>query len=302
MTNMSHISLKLFLLLFWCLNSFALQAKEERFSVRLIWQGLNLSEHNIATIHDFRTRYPHVSFHHFISPRYDLRENTSDISLKIAFERLWRKGDRLGVYLAAWRELTDRSEILRRRAPSFWTLGNEVCSDDCGLTIPLTVFTKDDLYKLIQTHLTALQDYTTFKGKIDSFMVAGWLNSLVITDSAHQNGLLYNASKISLENSKHIFDGFPLENWLVESWGADSSNLERFFPSIIRRRKLQNLPENTFVLDYHDVSKIHKMLTDSFSNESQSTIRLAVFLETSYMFRKRLEESYQTLAAFLEKD
>jgi len=125
---------------------------------------------------------------------------------------------------------------------------------DCerGHDVPLSIYSKDDLSKIIQTSLSVLAQngYTNIR----SFRAGGWVANQAVLDALAENNIANDSSAVSrdLLLSK-IDEGSPLAKILGNLWS--DQNIFKVNPYSLQTNSGNNIvefPDNAALADYVD--------------------------------------------------
>ena len=72
------------------------------YSLHIIWDGLEVEQRNLSKLVQFREENKDLPVIHHISPRY-VTDSMSRYKIKDTLEKVFRKGDEVGIYLSGWR-------------------------------------------------------------------------------------------------------------------------------------------------------------------------------------------------------
>jgi hypothetical protein len=117
------------------------------YSLHIVWEGLEVEDYHIKKLEKFRGEHPDISVIHHVSPLY-ATSAMSRYDLKKNLEKVFRKGDQMGVYISGWKSVVEEAGVKFRSENSFW--GNKLREDCtvCGSEIPITSYTKSELEKI----------------------------------------------------------------------------------------------------------------------------------------------------------
>lgn len=196
----------------------SLAANTVTIDVTVHWEGRDLHAPNVDALERMRKTYPDIPVTHFVNPVYFLDEAKATENLN-AMQRVFGNQDEVGLYLAPVENLVKEAGVILKLAPSFWGYADEgeICENDCGLDVPLTVYTREETLKILSAaHRTLVQaGFTNPK----SFTVRGWMEAPFLTQLAGSFGYRFDLSPIDPSLVTPKLREFPLSAWVAERWG-----------------------------------------------------------------------------------
>jgi hypothetical protein len=186
--------------------------------VTVHWEGRDLHAPNVDALERMRKTYPDIPVTHFVNPVYFLDEAKATDNFN-AMQRVFGNQDEVGLYLAPVENLVKEADVILKLAPSFWGYADEgeICENDCGLDVPLTVYTREETLKILSAaHRTLVQvGFSSPK----SFTVRGWMEAPFLTRLAGSFGYRFDLSPIDPGLVTPKLREFPLSAWVTERWG-----------------------------------------------------------------------------------
>ncbi|SMF54877.1 hypothetical protein [Pseudobacteriovorax antillogorgiicola] len=304
MRQISHKNYKLHLLCFLISAALALPlvAANEKpslyFTISLIWTGSHLHSHNIEALQDLRKKHPKIRFHHLVSPAYFVSQNAKknrDIIMSLI-----QRDDQVGIYIAPWRSIVEKSKTLFRVSPSFWGPKEDGCHTDCGNSVPLTIYQEDDIKRIFKTSLDILKTSGLPVGQ--SYAVSGWQHSADIVSAAATLGLKFDFSPIPPSRIERRLHHFPIFSWTFENW----QQFEKF-PYPMQSPTDSHvifIPQNGGVVDYNTSNELVSYFQETINTklEAKSLYNLVIHQETAATFLPRLHATLQALKDLAEKN
>ena len=188
-----------------------------RVLLSVIWEGYEISAHNIAAIEGLRAQMPEWPMTHFISPAYFLHPTFTNEKMAL-MQRVIKKGDAIALYLQPWKSITEDAGLLFRNRPTFWgtPVNKQECSLDCGRQVPINIYDEREVQAMVDSSLRAmrLRGFETVTG----FMAAGWLSSDAVLEGVAAAGLKEDFSPIAPEIVAPKLKGYPLMQWIQATW------------------------------------------------------------------------------------
>lgn len=265
------------------------------FLVSVIWEGEHVRPYNIEAIKRFRERFPELRLLHFINPTYFVRPGVDHEALRSLMNQVIRPGDEIGMHLQPWKSLADSAGVPFRYNPTYWgyALDKVDCEVDCGKEIPLMVYPKEDIAKLMQ-HGLNLMEQQQF-GKIKSFVAGGWLASNEIWDVMSQNHLEYDFSAVPPSLLKKRLGAFPIFNWINFRWNKITPFLQPYGIKTTDGKVLE-IGTSATATDYLTVPEATQLFQSYLDYRRQKTDPILIYhisfhQETALQYLPRLTET-----------
>lgn len=185
--------------------------------VTVHWEGRDLHAPNVDALERMRKTFPDIPLTHFVNPVYFLDEAKATDNLN-AMQRVFGPQDEVALYLAPVENLVKEAGVILKLAPSFWGYSDEgdICENDCGLDVPLTVYTREESLRILSAaHRTLVQaGFSSPK----SFTVRGWMEAPFLTQLAASFGYRFDLSPVDPGLVTPKLREFPLSAWVAERW------------------------------------------------------------------------------------
>jgi hypothetical protein len=270
-----------------------------RMILALSWEGRDLRAENLEAIDAFRKRFPELKVMHFVSPAYFARDPAkADEHAKLVKERVLA-GDAVGLLLNGWKSVATAANVQFRGHPTFWgaTLRPVDCQDDCGLEVPVNIYTVQDLRRLIAYGAQTLERHGL--GRPIAIQTGGWVASPQVIESAAAEGMRYDFSAVPTSLIYGRTRHFPLLSWVTNLW-KDITPATGPYELRIGTTQITEVPQNLAAVDYLE----EKDATAAFSawldkalargtEAPPATVTLGLYLETSNLMRPMLSHIMQ---------
>lgn len=275
-------------------------------SIGLIWEGIEILDHNIQSIVEFRRRHPDINLIQFLNPAYYTKK---DGLVKIYNNKIHSTiypDDIIGLHIHPWKNLVHAAGIEFRKEPTFWgyDLEDQYCKVDCGHEVPLSVYKKEEIRSLISYSLKLFKENHINEPQI--FMSGAWMGSPQILDTLMQNNIFYDASAISPTIIKDKIKYFPLADWLNNLW----SNLK--FPLqpqlyYTSHGLLKQMIHNGGPLDHRQNKEILSTFINLTNSRQASTeknifFHLDIYQETAWQHLPRLKNLISKIKSICAKN
>jgi hypothetical protein len=220
------------------------------------WEGRDLHAPNVDALDRMRKTFPDIPVTHFVNPVYFLDEAKADENFN-AMQRVFAPQDEVGLYLAPVENLVKEAGVILKLSPSFWGYVDEgeICENDCGLDVPLTVYTREESLRIFSAaHRTLVQ--AGFANP-RSFTVRGWMEAPFLTRLAASFAYRFDLSPVDPNLVAPKLREFPLSDWVSERWSMlakpDAATLETFAKS---HPLVRAIPQRGGIMELNDLRDI----------------------------------------------
>ena len=284
----SHILLSLSLVGWIFAWSVPVRAAEQwPLQVVLYWEGHGLDEPNLEALEKLRIAYPELTLSHLINPSYFLDGELSESNLS-AFNRVLKPDDEVGLYLSSIQPLIELANIRMRFQPTFWGHldDREICQKDCGLDVPLSGRTREELLRLFSSADSALKQ-AGFRD-MKTFAARGWLGNRLLQTIAQS--FAYNRDLTALDPRllSPKLRAFPFYRWAKDRWDEEASLTVPEIASFASSRVTQG-----GTLDFNEASEIIARFDKV--NPALKPFQIALSQETAYFSSRRLQSVLKNL-------
>jgi len=238
--------------------------------VTVDWEGRDLREDNLRAMEALRARFPQVKIIHFLNAAYYEKAlaNAADVTARV--NRVLRPGDEKGLHIHGWKRLFDASAVTFRGSPTFWgtTIDpkSRECLDDCGHEVPISLYSSDELRRVVRFSLDTLE--ANGFGRAKSFRCGGWIAKPAVRDAVAAEGLTYEHSEVPVAFLEAKLGGLPLFAWLSEVWPtATPLSQPHFLPT--STTSLVEVPDNGALADY----VVAQQMIDVFEKNKAELLR-----------------------------
>lgn len=215
------------------------------------WEGFSLEDNNIEAFKKFRDDYPQIKIVHFLNAAYFLQPGIDLAAVSKKINSVIREGDERALHIHALENLLNAAGVAYREYETFW--GRETSEPIFGVRghdVPLTLFSEEEIRKLIRTSVQILEQ-NGFKN-IKSFRAGGWAASPVVLSALVKEGFLVDSSAVPPEIIKNSTGGdLPLYNNIVNKLWTDtniqSDNAYEIKTSV---GNIVEIPNNFALADY----------------------------------------------------
>jgi hypothetical protein len=220
------------------------------------WEGRELHAPNVDALERMRKTFPDIPMTHFVNPAYFLDEAKASDNLA-AMQRVFTAQDEIGLYLAPMDTLVKEAGVILKLSPSFWGYMDEgeLCENDCGLDVPLTVYTREESLRLFSAAHRALVQ--TGFSDLQSFTVRGWMEAPYLTRFAAAFGYRYDLSPVDPQLVTPKLREFPISAWVAERWSmlsqTDSSSAGKMLSS---HPQVQPVPQRGGIMELNEQNEV----------------------------------------------
>jgi hypothetical protein len=270
-------------------------------AISMQWEGETLSQHNLDAITKFRENYESISMMQFINPVYFTKPKADATNIRQKINSVIRKNDAIGLQLLGWQSLVKDSGVIFRNSPTFWgnTISAKACSVDCGHEVPLSVYSREELVKLMK-HSIELLTANGFKTP-SAFMAGGWMATNQVLEAAVISGLKYDFSGIPPHIVQEKIRQFPLYQWINELWDKTTA-LSQPSPLPTQVGWIEEYYNNGGTLDYiteKDIVDMYHGYANLLKQDPSKAylIHIGLYQETAAKTLPRLEAALQKIFA-----
>jgi hypothetical protein len=269
--------------------------------VTVDWEGRDLRDDNLTAMVHLRTMFPQVKIIHFLNAGYYTKEGVKDADVTERINRALRPGDEKALHIHGWRRLFEAAGDTFRSSPTFWgtTLDphSEACLDDCGHEVPISLYTTDELRRVVKFSLDKLE--TNGFGRAKSFRCGGWMAKPVVRDAIAAEGLRYEHSAVPTVFLQPQLGTMPIYGWLSDLWKG-TTNTSQPYSIATSSTPLLEVPDNGALSDY--VSS--QQMVDTFEANKAAfladrsknvVVSIGFHEETAASYAPRLEAALQRI-------
>ena len=204
----------------YCLNSSKLLAAQLDAYLVVRLEGRSLEEPNLEALDSLRKKFPELVAIHLINPSY-FKDNPQSASNLEAIQKRIGTKDEVGLYLALSQSLVKAANLIPIHKPTFWGYGDEICTSDCGLQVPATVYNRADIAQLFWVAHESLKaaGFT----QTTSFAVNGWLSPAGIAEIAEDFGYKNDLTGIDPKLVQAQLKEYPVADWIKDVPGPVST-------------------------------------------------------------------------------
>lgn len=217
--------------------------------VTVDWEGRDLLDKNLQAMRDLHTHFPKVKVVHFLNAAYFTKEDANANDAKARITSTFAPGDEKGLHIHGWRRLFEASGVAFKSGPTFWgtTLRPNECIYDCGHEVPISLYSADELRKVVKFSLDTLEDQGF--GRAKSFRCGGWMAKDTVREAVAAEGLVYEESAVPTDFLAPQLKGRPIFSWLGELWKG-TTELSQPYTISTPAGSLVEVPDNGALADY----------------------------------------------------
>ncbi|MES2744739.1 MAG: hypothetical protein V4655_04890 [Bdellovibrionota bacterium] len=243
------------------------------------WEGRALEEPNLDALDAFRKKFPDVPVIHLINPTY-FKENAklSGDNLEAIKKRIGDQ-DEVGLYLVPSGNLLRAADVMPLRKPTFWSYSEEICTTDCGLSVPLTAYSRADVAKLVFSAHSIMSEFGF--SEMQSFAVHGFVAPAGIQSLAQSLGYANDLTAVDKTMLKNYLKEYPVGQWIASSEESDPVE------------NLKTWTQAGGVVEFTNDDEVIKRFTEFFKKDSDKSdaFIVSVSQENVFMNSLRLEKT-----------
>jgi hypothetical protein len=219
--------------------------------VTVDWEGRDLRDDNLRAMQDLHARFPQVKIIHFLNAGYYTKQGAVAADVTARVNRAIQPGDEKALHIHGWKRLFEASGVTFRATPTFWgtslNANGRECIDDCGHEVPISLYTTDELRKVVKFSLDTLE--RNGLGRAKSFRCGGWMAKPAVRDAIAAEGLAYEHSAVPTVFLQPKLGTMPVYGWLSELW-AGTTNVSQPYKIATATTPLTEVPDNGALADY----------------------------------------------------
>ncbi len=219
--------------------------------VTVDWEGRDLREDNLLAMQQLHARFPQVKIVHFLNAGYYTKQGARPSDVTARINRAVLPGDEKALHIHGWKRLFEASGLTFRASPTFWGTSVDVrgreCLEDCGHEVPISLYTTEELRKVVKFSLDTLENNGF--GRAKSFRCGGWMARTNVRDAIAAEGLKYEHSAVPTVFLEPKLRGTPIYSWLDELWRG-TTNVSQPYTLVTATTPLTEVPDNGALADY----------------------------------------------------
>ena len=242
----------------------------------LVWDGQDLSEHNLSALAEFREQHRDLSIVHLVSPAYFTKTKADKAAVTATLRSLIQPQDQIVVLLGGWKSLVASAGVIYRQAPTFWssaaTPGD--CAIDCGSDVPLHIYPDADIAKILAKGLSTLAA-NGFERPI-GVSVQGWMASPQLHEAAVRAGLKYDLSAVAPDLLMKRLKNYPIYAWARALW-PDLTTHSQPFKVTTDAGSITEVPLSLATMDYLTSKDVDSIFREYLQHLQKTPNRDLVF-------------------------
>ncbi len=217
--------------------------------VTVDWEGRDLRDDNINAMKNLRERFPQVKIVHFLNAAYFTKSDADAAAAKAKIESTFLPGDEKGLHIHGWKKLFEAAGTTFINTPTFWgtSLRPNECIYDCGHEVPISLYSTEELRKVVKFSLDKLEEHGF--GRAKSFRCGGWMAKENVREAVAAEGLKYEESAVPVTFLTPKLRNYPVHGWLTELWDGTTETSQPYkIPT--PAGELVEIPDNGALADY----------------------------------------------------
>lgn len=217
--------------------------------VTVDWEGRDLRDANVQAMRDLHARFPQVKVVHFLNAAYFTKGDSHDEDARARIASTIAPGDESALHIHGWKRLFEASGVTFKSAPTFWgtSLRPNECIYDCGHEVPISLYSAEELRKVVRFSLDTLE--ARGFGRAKSFRCGGWMAKDAVREAVAAEGLLYEESAVPTTFLQPKLQGTPVLGWLGELWEGTTETSQPYTIAT-SAGELIEVPDNGALADY----------------------------------------------------
>lgn len=219
--------------------------------VTVDWEGRDLREDNLRAMENLHARFPQVKIVHFLNAGYYTKQGANETDVTARINRAILPGDEKALHIHGWKRLFEAAGVGFRASPTFWgtslNANGRECIEDCGHEVPISLYSTDELRKVVKFSLDKLEGQGF--GRAKSFRCGGWMAKTTVRDAIAAEGLAYEHSAVPTVFLQPKLGTTPVYGWLSELWQG-TTNVSQPYTLATATTPLTEVPDNGALADY----------------------------------------------------
>ncbi|MBX9766904.1 MAG: hypothetical protein K2X47_06500 [Bdellovibrionales bacterium] len=201
--------------------------------VSVDWEGSALKDKiidpvQIEKFRRFRELAPDTPLLQLVNPALFTKRGADKVRIAEQVRSVMKPGDELGIHIHGWKNLVEAAGVTYRDSLSIYDteLARDPdlfqCDDDCGYGVPLTVYSTEDMRKLLKFSVREFRDVGLDQGYNTprTFRAAAWVYGLALYRALIAENFELDVSPISYEEK------------IARDWAFAPKALEGTLPKI----------------------------------------------------------------------
>jgi hypothetical protein len=268
------------------------------------WEGMQISESNLAVMESFRDDFPEVPITHFLNAAYFTKPDADGAQIVEQTRRVLRDHDELGLHIHGWQSLFEASGVTFRTTPTFWGSVSG-CEYDCGHQVAISAYSTEELRRVIAFSLDELESHGF--GRATSFRSGGWMGRANVLEALAAEGIERDNSAVATV----FFDdeAWQVENlyaWLTELW-AGITRTSQPYRVTTPAGEILEIPDNGALADYVTGDEMLEVYQACLAYkrahpQEHVTLNFGFHHETAQSYVGRVEDGLRKIYAAAEAD
>jgi hypothetical protein len=267
--------------------------------VTVDWEGRDLRDDNLRAMQNLHARFPEVKIVHFLNAAYFTKSDADAADAKAKIASTILPGDERGLHIHGWKRLFEAAGVTFRNTPTFWgtTLAPTECFYDCGHEVPISLYTTDELRKVVRFSLDKLEEQGF--GRAKSFRCGGWMAKENVREAVAAEGLKYEESAVPTTFLAPKLSGRPVLGWLDELWRGTTQTTQPYAIAT-PAGALTEIPDNGALADYVSADQMVAVFEANKAEwlrdrRRKVVVSIGFHTETAAMYVPQLERALERM-------
>lgn len=219
--------------------------------VTVDWEGRDLRDANLDAMKNLHARFPQVKIVHFLNAAYFTKPNADAADTRTKIASVIAPGDERGLHVHGWKRLFEASGVSFKSGPTFWntTVRPSECVEDCGHEVPISLYSTDELRKVVRFSKDTLAEQGLGGAQMTSFRCGGWMAKDSVREAIAAEGFKYDESAVPTDFLAPKLQSYELHDWLEDLWrGTTQTSQPSRMPTAAGA--LVEVPDNGALADY----------------------------------------------------
>lgn len=267
--------------------------------VTVDWEGRDLRDDNIQAMKDLHTRFPQVKVVNFLNAAYFTKQGADADATKATMASALGPNDERGLHIHGWKSLFEAAGVKFINTPSFWgtPITPDQCLYDCGHEVPISLYSTEDLRKVVRFSLDKLE--AAGFGRAKSFRCGGWMAKDNVREAVAAEGLRYEESAVPTDFLRPKLSSYPVQGWLDDLWAGTTQTSQPYDMSTAAG-PLVEVPDNGALADYVSPDQMFGTYAANkaawqANRASTQVVSIGFHEETASMYLPQLEKALERI-------
>lgn len=218
--------------------------------VSVDWEGRQLADEDLATIGEFRQRFPQVPMQHFLNAAYFTKDGCDTDDVRQRMHSILRPDDEHGLHIHGWRSLFSRAGVTPRQQPTLFNPETPLrqSDGDWGHEVCIDTYSVDELRQVIDYSCQVLQQHGIRRPR--SFRAGAWLAADNVLLALAKEGFIRDCSAAWIAPLKPRWGSYHLYHRCAQLWSHINQTSQPHVLPLAEGLTIEQYPNNGCLADY----------------------------------------------------